>query len=214
MDHQLRAGIESQFCKARLEIQSLARGLQVVNNLSTYSQVEADVASMLTISVEIGFYAEDLPIGDDTVALPGNCSAPFPADGGEGCPTYSKPLLANDEAGQIETVFQATASPQQKQIKRASEAGGTYDELERTAFENGVDANSMRETAANPDATPPTGPTENIDPDAWAIIDGKLYLSYDKGFAEEFASRPEEYLVKAEANWPELKARLEQGTAD
>jgi YHS domain-containing protein len=58
------------------------------------------------------------------------------------------------------------------------------------------------------------GVTINIDPDAWAIIDGKLYLGYDKGFASEFASRPEEYLVKAEANWPELKARLEQGSAN
>ena len=58
------------------------------------------------------------------------------------------------------------------------------------------------------------GITINIDPDAWAIIDGKLYLSYDKGFNAEFASRPEEYLVKAEANWPELEARLEQASAN
>ena len=58
------------------------------------------------------------------------------------------------------------------------------------------------------------GVTINIDPDAWAIIDGKLYLSYDKDHIAEIASRPEGYLVKAEANWPELKARLEQGSAN
>ena len=28
--------------------------------------------------------------------------------------------------------------------------------------------------------------TVNIDPEAWRIINGKLYLSYDKGFATEF----------------------------
>jgi hypothetical protein len=58
------------------------------------------------------------------------------------------------------------------------------------------------------------GVTINIDPEAWAIIDGKLYLSYDKDHIAKFASRPEGYLVKAEANWPEIKARLEQGSAN
>ncbi|MBO1909476.1 hypothetical protein J4G37_32215 [Microvirga sp. 3-52] len=55
------------------------------------------------------------------------------------------------------------------------------------------------------------GITSNIDPEAWRILDGKLYLSYDKGFAAEFAAHPGEYLPKAEANWPALKAKLAQG---
>jgi YHS domain-containing protein len=58
------------------------------------------------------------------------------------------------------------------------------------------------------------GITINIDPEAWRIIDGKLYLSYDKGFATEFASQSHEYLVKAEANWPALKTKLERGSAN
>jgi YHS domain-containing protein len=58
------------------------------------------------------------------------------------------------------------------------------------------------------------GITSNIDPEAWAIIDGKLYLSYDKGFAAEFASHPEKYLAKAEANWPAIKAQLERRSAN
>jgi YHS domain-containing protein len=58
------------------------------------------------------------------------------------------------------------------------------------------------------------GVTVNIDPEAWAIIDGKLYLSFSKDFAAEFASRPEKYLVKAEANWPGIETGLEQGSAD
>lgn len=54
------------------------------------------------------------------------------------------------------------------------------------------------------------GVTVSIDPYAWRIVDGKLYLSYDQGFAGEFAANPEEYLSKAEANWPQVKAELEQ----
>jgi hypothetical protein len=58
------------------------------------------------------------------------------------------------------------------------------------------------------------GITINIDPEAWAIVDDKLYLGYGKGLAAEIASHPEEYLVKAEANWPGIKARQEQGSAN
>jgi hypothetical protein len=50
-----------------------------------------------------------------------------------------------------------------------------------------------------------------LDPGAWRIVDGKLYLSYDKGFATEIAVHSGEYLSKAEANWPALKAKLAQG---
>jgi YHS domain-containing protein len=55
------------------------------------------------------------------------------------------------------------------------------------------------------------GVTINIDPDAWRIIDGKLYLGYDKGFAADLEAHPDKYLPKAEANWPKLEANLNQG---
>jgi hypothetical protein len=54
------------------------------------------------------------------------------------------------------------------------------------------------------------GATINIDPEAWAIIDGKLYLSYSKEFMEKFKARPSDVLAKAEANWPAVKTQLEQ----
>lgn len=54
------------------------------------------------------------------------------------------------------------------------------------------------------------GVTINIDPEAWRIVDGKLYLSYDKGFAAEFEANHDEYIAKAEANWPGVKAEIEQ----
>ena len=49
--------------------------------------------------------------------------------------------------------------------------------------------------------------TANIDPEAWRIIDGKLYLNYDPGSADEHENAPG-MREKAEANWPEYRARL------
>src|SRR5262249_39724216 len=50
--------------------------------------------------------------------------------------------------------------------------------------------------------------TINIDPEAFKIIDGKLYLVYDKTHAETFAAQASEDLPKADANWPKIAANL------
>lgn len=52
--------------------------------------------------------------------------------------------------------------------------------------------------------------TVNVDPEAFKIIDGKLYLIYDKGNAAKFASDAEELVPKADANWPKAVAELNQ----
>lgn len=49
--------------------------------------------------------------------------------------------------------------------------------------------------------------TVNIDPEAWRIIDGKLYLNHDQGAAVELEEAPGQ-MEKAEANWPKLRAEL------
>jgi hypothetical protein len=49
--------------------------------------------------------------------------------------------------------------------------------------------------------------TANIDPEAWRIIEGKLYLNYDKGAAAELVEIPGQ-IAKAEANWPKIKSKL------
>ncbi len=51
--------------------------------------------------------------------------------------------------------------------------------------------------------------TVDIDPNAFKIIDGKLYLIYDKPHADDFASHASENLATADANWPKVKGRLE-----
>jgi YHS domain-containing protein len=50
--------------------------------------------------------------------------------------------------------------------------------------------------------------TVDIDPNAFKIIDGKLYLIYDKPHADDFASHAEN-VAAADANWPKVKGRLE-----
>ena len=51
--------------------------------------------------------------------------------------------------------------------------------------------------------------TVNTDPEAFKIIDGKLYLIYDKGSAEWFAAHSAETVPKADGYWPKVAADLE-----
>ena len=52
--------------------------------------------------------------------------------------------------------------------------------------------------------------TVNIDPEAFKIIDGKLYITYDKVHTDEFAAQANQVVRKAEANWPKKQAELAQ----
>jgi len=52
------------------------------------------------------------------------------------------------------------------------------------------------------------GVTINVDPEAFKIIDGKLYLIYDVGNADSFAAHAAEEIPKADANWPKVAANL------
>ncbi len=49
--------------------------------------------------------------------------------------------------------------------------------------------------------------TTNIDPEAWRIIDGKLYLNYDQGAADEIENL-EGQLEKSVENWPRIRSQL------
>jgi len=53
-----------------------------------------------------------------------------------------------------------------------------------------------------------SGITTNVEPKAWRIIDGKLYLFYDRGYAQAFEENAKEWLPKADRNWPIVEARL------
>jgi YHS domain-containing protein len=49
-------------------------------------------------------------------------------------------------------------------------------------------------------------PTE---PDAWTIVDGKLYLNYNKNVKVLWNKNQSELIKKADANWGELKGKKE-----
>jgi YHS domain-containing protein len=58
--------------------------------------------------------------------------------------------------------------------------------------------------------------TTNIDPEAWRIIEGKLYLSYDPGAASGFEKTPSK-VVDSQKYWPEVEKTIvarkaEEGT--
>jgi YHS domain-containing protein len=50
--------------------------------------------------------------------------------------------------------------------------------------------------------------TVNIDPEAFAIVNGKLYLTYDNVDTQDFAMHASEAVPKADANWPKKQAEL------
>jgi len=48
------------------------------------------------------------------------------------------------------------------------------------------------------------GLTASIDPEAWTIVDGKLYLNYSKGVQKKWEQDVPGNIVKADKNWPDL----------
>lgn len=50
------------------------------------------------------------------------------------------------------------------------------------------------------------GYTAGVEPEAWAIRDGKLYLNYDLEIREKWLSDVPGHISKADANWPKLLA--------
>lgn len=44
--------------------------------------------------------------------------------------------------------------------------------------------------------------TAKIDPEAWKIVDGKLYLNYSKDIQKTWEADQAAFIVKADKNWP------------
>jgi hypothetical protein len=49
------------------------------------------------------------------------------------------------------------------------------------------------------------GYTANIDPDAWAVVDGKLYLNYSMEVQQKWKLDIPGFIKSADKNWPKLK---------
>lgn len=46
-----------------------------------------------------------------------------------------------------------------------------------------------------------TGKVVGVNPEAFKIIDGKLYLNWNNKYSDEFAEKGEEAIKKADENW-------------
>jgi hypothetical protein len=46
-----------------------------------------------------------------------------------------------------------------------------------------------------------------IEPEAWSIVDGRLYLNYDLGVRDTWLVRTKTYIARADGNWPRLMAK-------
>src|SRR5215472_9655690 len=49
------------------------------------------------------------------------------------------------------------------------------------------------------------GHKDTVDPEAWAIVDGKLYLTHMSQGMDAWRQNPAEYIKKADANWTAVK---------
>jgi YHS domain-containing protein len=50
----------------------------------------------------------------------------------------------------------------------------------------------------------------NIDPEAWSIVDGELYLNYSNPVREQWERDAPARIAEADAKWPEVAAKLTQ----
>ena len=48
------------------------------------------------------------------------------------------------------------------------------------------------------------GYTASTDPEAWSIVEGKLYLNYSKGVQMQWEADIPGHIAKADQNWPEV----------
>jgi YHS domain-containing protein len=54
------------------------------------------------------------------------------------------------------------------------------------------------------------GYTAAVDPEAWEITNGKLYLNYSKSVQRKWKEKRDEYIASADKNWPAIKAKEEK----
>jgi len=50
------------------------------------------------------------------------------------------------------------------------------------------------------------GQTASSDPEAWTIVEGKLYLNYSPGVKRVWLGRRDAYIKQADARWPKLRS--------
>ena len=81
-----------------------------------------------------------------------------------------------------------------------------------------ANAEHLAKFEANPDKYAPQygghcafavakGDLVKIDPNAWSIVDGKLYLNYNRSIQEQWEADRADFIAKADQQWPEIGKR-------
>ena len=49
------------------------------------------------------------------------------------------------------------------------------------------------------------GNTARVDPQAWRVVDGKLYLNFNADIKKRWEKKMKQYIEQADKNWPDLR---------
>ena len=88
----------------------------------------------------------------------------------------------------------------------ANSRNGAYKLVIRTSLDEGTVC--LHILLKRPTTNALTNPRSPVGSGAWRIIDGKLYLFYNLGYAEYFEENAKDLVAKADENWPTVEARL------
>ncbi len=98
---------------------------------------------------------------------------------------------------------------------KAVEGSDSFTHTWNDAIWRFASAESRDVFAANPEAYAPQyggycawavsqGYTASTDPEAWRVVDGKLYLNYSKGVQKNWEEDAPGNIAKADTNWPKV----------
>lgn len=141
--------------------------------------------------------------------------AAVPLATGLGAAARAMPVNASSAGVAIEGYDAVAYFKAGKPVRGSSEFTATHD----GATWHFASAANRAAFAANPQAFAPQfggycawavsqGYTAKIDPQAWKIVAGKLYLNYSKGVQRRWAQDVPGNIAKGDANWPGIRAKL------
>ena len=125
----------------------LFRGLFNQTNLTAVTNLEARTAALLSVALDTGYYAAVLPTGEVPTAARDNAlgegCGQDAASAGDNCKLFKDAVGSNTDMAVADKTFEDFATGNQKQLKRAADAGQIYDELKRNAIEDGQGHNDL-----------------------------------------------------------------------
>lgn len=150
------------------------------------------------------------------VLLAGLLAAPLITGLGSGLGTVAEAMPVNASGGiAIEGYDPVAYFKQSRPVKGSAQFTATHDGA-TWRFSSAANRDAF---AASPAAFAPQyggycawavskGSTAKIDPAAWKVVGGKLYLNYSKGVQGRWVQDIPGNIKKGDANWPGIRAKL------